>query len=84
MFGLISEGKHHRTTVQIVDKLKTDFYNFYLRDDISYQLPAKKDTLIINHFTVVLFFRKTKVKFPRINLLSFRFYVMNHFQGNNI
>ena len=47
MFDLISESKHHRTTVQLADKLKTDVYNFYLRDDISYQLPAKKDTLII-------------------------------------
>ena len=60
MLGLISESKHHRTTVQLADTLKTDVYNFYLRDDISYQLPAKKDTLIINHFTAVLFFRKTK------------------------
>ncbi|CAF4853346.1 unnamed protein product, partial [Rotaria sp. Silwood2] len=46
-FGLISKSKHQRTTVQLADQLKTDVYNFYLRDDISYQLPGKKDTIVI-------------------------------------
>ena len=44
---MIPKTKHQRTTVQLADKLKTDIYNFYLRDDISYQLPGIKDTLVI-------------------------------------
>ncbi len=34
-------------TLQLVDKLKNDVQNFYLRDDISYRLPGKKDTIVV-------------------------------------
>ncbi|CAF1536035.1 unnamed protein product, partial [Rotaria sp. Silwood1] len=46
-FGLIPKSKHQRTTIQLADKLKNDVHNFYLRDDISYQLPGKRDTVVI-------------------------------------
>ncbi|CAF4073123.1 unnamed protein product, partial [Rotaria sp. Silwood2] len=46
-YGLIPKSKHQCTTVQLADKLKNDVHNFYLRDDISYQLPGKKDTIVI-------------------------------------
>ncbi|CAF4588566.1 unnamed protein product, partial [Rotaria sp. Silwood2] len=46
-YGLIPKSKHQCTTVLLADKLKNDVHNFYLRDDISYQLPGKKDTIVI-------------------------------------
>jgi hypothetical protein len=46
-FGLIPKSKHQRTTVQLADQLKNDVHNFYLRDDISYQLPGKRDTVVV-------------------------------------
>ena len=49
-FGLIPKSKHQRTTVQLADKLKNDVHNFYLRDDISYQLPGTRDTAVIKEF----------------------------------
>ncbi|CAF4314660.1 unnamed protein product [Didymodactylos carnosus] len=33
--------------IQLADKLKNDVHNFYLRNDISYQSPGKRDTVII-------------------------------------
>lgn len=44
--GLIPKPTHQRSTIQLGDKLKTDIYNFYVRDDISYQLPGKRDTVV--------------------------------------
>ncbi|CAF0957579.1 unnamed protein product [Didymodactylos carnosus] len=32
---------------KLAGKLKNDVHNFYLRDDISYQLPGKRDTVVI-------------------------------------
>ncbi|CAF0859590.1 unnamed protein product [Adineta ricciae] len=45
--GLVSKPKQQRTTVQLANQLKIDVYNFYLRDDISYQLPGKRDTIVV-------------------------------------
>ncbi|CAF3615613.1 unnamed protein product [Rotaria sp. Silwood1] len=45
--GLIPKSKHKRTTAQFTDKVKIDVYNFYIQDDISYQLPGKKDTVVV-------------------------------------
>ncbi|CAF1401516.1 unnamed protein product [Didymodactylos carnosus] len=46
-FGLIPKPTHHRTSVQLSEKLKKDIYNFYVRDDVSYQLPGKRDTIVV-------------------------------------
>ncbi|CAF3410399.1 unnamed protein product [Rotaria socialis] len=46
-FGLVPKSKHQRITLQLADKLKTDIHNFYQRDDISYQLPDKRDTVVV-------------------------------------
>ncbi|CAF1582205.1 unnamed protein product, partial [Didymodactylos carnosus] len=46
-FGLIPKPTHHRTSVQLSPKLKKDIYNFYVRDDVSYQLPGKRDTIVV-------------------------------------
>ena len=45
--GLIPKPTHQRTALQLDDKLKNDVHNFYLRDDISYQLPGKRDTVVV-------------------------------------
>jgi len=45
--GLIPKPTHQRSTLQLSDKLKTDIHNFYVRDDISYQLPGKRDTVVV-------------------------------------
>ena len=39
-YNLIPKSKHQRTSLKLADKLKDDVYNFYIRDDISYQLPG--------------------------------------------
>ena len=44
---MISKPTHNRTTTQLTDQLKNDVYNFYLRDDVSYQLPGKRDTVVV-------------------------------------
>ncbi|CAM4915698.1 unnamed protein product [Rotaria socialis] len=46
-FGLVPKSKHQRITLQLADKLKTDIHNFYQRDDISYQLPDKRGTVVV-------------------------------------
>ena len=46
-YNLISKSKHQRISLKLADKLKNDVYNFYIRDDISYQLPRKKDTIVV-------------------------------------
>ena len=46
-FGLISKSEHQRTSLQLADKVKTEVENFYLRDEISYQLPGKRDVVVI-------------------------------------
>ncbi|CAF4190165.1 unnamed protein product [Rotaria socialis] len=46
-FGLVLKSKHQRITLQLADKLKTDIHNFYQRDDISYQLPDKRGTVVV-------------------------------------
>ena len=46
-YNLIHKSKHPRTSFQLVDKLKNDVYSFYIREDISYPLSGKKDTIVI-------------------------------------
>lgn len=46
-FGLIPKPKHQRTSLQLADNIKDDVQDFYLRDDISYQLPGKRDTVVV-------------------------------------
>ena len=45
--GLIPKPIHQRITLQIFEKVKNDMQKFYLRDDISYQLSGKRDTIVI-------------------------------------
>ena len=45
--GLIPKPTHQRIMVQISEKVKNDVQNFYLRDDILYQLPGKRDSIVI-------------------------------------
>ncbi|CAF3030893.1 unnamed protein product [Rotaria sp. Silwood2] len=47
MFNLLPKSKHKRTTLQVAEKLRDDVHNFYLRDDISYQLPGKRNTVVV-------------------------------------
>ncbi|CAF4590144.1 unnamed protein product, partial [Rotaria socialis] len=46
-FGLAPKSKHQRITLQLANKLNTGVHNFYQRDDISYQLPGKRDTVVV-------------------------------------
>ena len=46
-YNLIPKSKHQRTSLNLPDKLKNDVYNFYIRDDISYQLPEKRIQLLL-------------------------------------
>ncbi|CAF1545908.1 unnamed protein product, partial [Didymodactylos carnosus] len=46
-FGLIPKTTHHRTSIQLTNKLKKDIHNFYVRDDVSYQCPGKRDTVVV-------------------------------------
>jgi hypothetical protein len=45
--GLMSQPLHKRTTRQLSLKLKDDIVKFYCRDDISYQMPGKRDTIVV-------------------------------------
>lgn len=45
--GLIPKRTHERSSLQISDKIKDHIYNFYIRDDVSYQLPGKRDTIVV-------------------------------------
>lgn len=46
-FGLLLKSTHQRTSLRLADKLKDDIHNFYVRNDISYQLPGKRDTVVV-------------------------------------
>ncbi|CAF0954428.1 unnamed protein product [Didymodactylos carnosus] len=45
--GLIAPSTHERVTAQHPEKLKEAVQKFYVRDDISYQLPRKRDTIVV-------------------------------------
>lgn len=45
--GLISQSHHKRSTRQLSLKVKDDVIKFYCRDDISYQMPGKRDTIVV-------------------------------------
>ncbi|CAF0750698.1 unnamed protein product [Didymodactylos carnosus] len=44
--GLLGQSIHKRTTRQLSCKLKDDSVKFYCRDDILYQMPGKRDTIV--------------------------------------
>ncbi|CAF1367234.1 unnamed protein product [Didymodactylos carnosus] len=46
-YGLLPKDTHQRTSLKLSDKLKKDIHQFYIRDDISIQLPDKCDTVIL-------------------------------------
>ncbi|CAF1371571.1 unnamed protein product, partial [Didymodactylos carnosus] len=45
--SIVPKPTYQRTQVQLADKLKQSVYKFYVRDDISYQLPGKRDTIVV-------------------------------------
>lgn len=44
--GLFPQSSHKRTSRQLSAKLKDEIVAFYCRDDISYQMPGKRDTIV--------------------------------------
>ena len=46
-YNSIPKSEHQRTLLQLVDKLKNNVCNFYIRGDISYQLPGKNGAIVI-------------------------------------
>ena len=46
-YSLFPKSKHQRITSKLANRLETDVYNFYLRDDISYQLPDKRHRIVV-------------------------------------
>ncbi|CAF1214726.1 unnamed protein product [Didymodactylos carnosus] len=46
-FGLLPKTTHHRVSVQLPKKLKNAIFKFYIRDDVSYQCPGKRDTIVM-------------------------------------
>ncbi|CAF1442411.1 unnamed protein product [Rotaria sordida] len=46
--GIVPRNNHQRTTRQLSSKIKNSIILFYGRDDISYQMPGKRDTIIVN------------------------------------
>ena len=47
--GIVPQNNHQRTTRQLSSNMKSDIISFYYRDDISYQMPGKRDTIVVNH-----------------------------------
>ena len=45
--GLIDLASHERTTCRLSRQLKDAIVEFYCRDDISYQMPGKRDTIVV-------------------------------------
>jgi hypothetical protein len=45
--GLIDPPLHKRITRKVSRQLMDDIVEFYCRDDISYQLPGKRDTIVV-------------------------------------
>ncbi|CAF3317809.1 unnamed protein product [Rotaria sp. Silwood2] len=45
--GLLPQSVRKRTSRQLPYKLKEDVIKFYCRDDISYQMPGKRDTIVV-------------------------------------
>lgn len=45
--GLIAQSLHKRRTRELSRQLKDDIIKFYCRDDISYQMPGKRDTIVV-------------------------------------
>ena len=46
--GLLPHDTHQRATRVLPTKIKNDIILFYDRDDISYQMPGKRDTIVVN------------------------------------
>ena len=47
--GLIDLASHERTTRRLSRQLKDAIVEFYCRDDISYQMPEKRDTIVVRY-----------------------------------
>ena len=47
--GIVPQNNHQRTTRQLSSNIKSDIISFYCRDNISYQMPGKRDTIVVNH-----------------------------------
>lgn len=45
--GLFPQSSHKRTSRQLSAKLKDEVVSFYCRDDVSYQMPGKRDTIVV-------------------------------------
>lgn len=45
--GLLGQTIHEHTTRKLPCKLKDDVVKFYCRDDISYQMSGKRDTIVV-------------------------------------
>lgn len=45
--GLIDKPSHERTTRRLSRQLTDAIVEFYCRDDISYQMPGKQDTIVV-------------------------------------
>ncbi|CAF1101340.1 unnamed protein product [Adineta ricciae] len=50
-FGLLPKSTHQRISLQLTDQLKNAVHNFYLRDDVSYQLPGFFDEKILENMS---------------------------------
>ncbi|CAF1246475.1 unnamed protein product [Rotaria sordida] len=45
---IVPRNNHQRTTRKLSSKIKNSIILFYSRDDISYQMPGKRDTIVVN------------------------------------
>ncbi|CAF4454979.1 unnamed protein product, partial [Didymodactylos carnosus] len=48
-YNLVPKPVQQRTCANISDEIKNAVHKFYLRDDVSYQLPGKRDTIVVKN-----------------------------------
>ncbi|CAF1260225.1 unnamed protein product [Didymodactylos carnosus] len=48
-YNLVPKPVRQRTCANISDQIKNAVHKFYLRDDVSYQLPGKRDTVVVKN-----------------------------------
>ncbi|CAM4848043.1 unnamed protein product [Rotaria magnacalcarata] len=46
--GILPRKDHQRTTRKLSSTTQNSIVSFYCRDDISYQMPGKRDTIVVN------------------------------------
>ena len=49
--GLLPTPTYQRVSRTLSSKLKNDILHFYERDDISYQMPGKRDTVVVKQYS---------------------------------